>query len=73
MNYAFDPDQPGARRLRRQVAALLADEEPTEIEVLQPIELPDGRWLELGDRVMVSWLLARRLIDSGRARFPYSK
>jgi hypothetical protein len=68
--YGFDPDQPGARRLRRQVASLLANDEPTEIVVLQPVELPDGRWSGTGERVTVSWILARRLIDTGRARFP---
>lgn len=67
MRFGFDPEQPGAVRLREQVQSIREELVPTEIEILKSIGLPDGRAVEPGDRVTVPAHLARWLITTGRA------
>jgi hypothetical protein len=67
--YAFDPSQPGARRLLELAQQLKQLDAPTPVEILAPLLVADDdRPLHRGDRVVLPAGLARRLIDDGLAR-----
>lgn len=69
MAFAFDPDQPGARRLVEMARAMKQLERPTRVEILAPLVVDeDGRVLHCGDRPLVPAGFARVLIDDGLAR-----
>jgi hypothetical protein len=71
MAYAFDPSQPGARRLLELARQMKRLDPPTPVEILAPLLLPeeDGP-LHRGDQVVLPAGLARMLIDHGLARSP---
>jgi hypothetical protein len=67
--YAFDPSQPGARRLLELARQLKRLDQPTPVEILAPLWLAEeDRPLHSGDQVVLPAGLARRLIDDGLAR-----
>jgi hypothetical protein len=67
--YAFDPSQPGARRLLELAQQLNRFDRPTPVEVLAPLLVAeDGRPLHRGDQVVLPAGVAGRLIDDGLAR-----
>jgi len=69
--YAFDPSQPGARRLLELAQQLKRLDPPTPVEILAPLLLAaEDRPLHRGDQVVLPAGLARRLIDDGLARSP---
>jgi hypothetical protein len=65
--YAFDPDQPAARRLLETAREMTRLE---RVEILAPVLLPpeEPRRLQPGDEVALPAILARGLIDQGHAR-----
>ncbi len=67
MSYAFDPDQPAARRLLEAAREMTRLE---RVEILAPVLLPpeEHRWLQRGDQVALPAVLARGLIAEGHAR-----
>ena len=66
--YAFDPSQPGARRLLELARQLKRLDRPTRVEILAPLLVAEeGRPLHRGDQVVLPAGLARRLIDDGLA------
>jgi hypothetical protein len=70
MTYGFDPAQPGAARLYELAQRIRRDHEPTSIEIVEPVLLPDQHVATRpGDRVTVGARLARLLVADGRARF----
>jgi hypothetical protein len=68
--YAFDPSQPGARRLLEMARQIQGLEPPRPVELLTPVWLVDeDRPLhDCGDRVVLPADVACRLIDEGLAR-----
>jgi hypothetical protein len=67
--YAFDPSQPGARRLLELARQLKRLDRPTPVEILAPLLVDEeGRTLHHGDEVVLPAGLARSLIDDGLAR-----
>lgn len=69
MTYAFDPTQPGARRLLELARQLKRLDRPTPVEILAPLLVADeGRPLHRGDHVTLPAGLAGTLIDDGLAR-----
>jgi hypothetical protein len=69
MAYAFDPTQPGARRLAALAQEVKRAEKPTPVEITAPVWLPEEAGpFEPGDRAVLPAALADRLIDDGLAR-----
>jgi len=66
--YAFDPSQPGARRLLELARQLKRLDPPTPVEIVAPLLMAKDRPLHRGDQVVLPAGLARRLIDDGLAR-----
>jgi hypothetical protein len=67
--YAFDPSQPGARRLAELARQLKRLDLPTPVEIVAPLLLAEeDRLLHRGDRVVLPAGVAHRLIDDGLAR-----
>jgi hypothetical protein len=67
--YAFDPSQPGARRLVELARQLKRLDRPMRVEILAPLLVAeDGRPLHRGDRVVLPAGVADSLIDDGLAR-----
>jgi hypothetical protein len=63
--YAFDPSQPGARRLLELARQLKRLDRPTPVEILAPLLVAaEGRPLHRGDQVVLPAGLARRLIET---------
>jgi hypothetical protein len=69
VTYAFDPSQPGARRLLELARQLRRLDEPTTVEIVAPLLMAEeGRPLHRGDQVVLPAGTARVLIDDGLAR-----
>ena len=66
---AFDPSQPGARRLLELARQMKRLDSPTSVEILAPLLMSEeDRPLHRGDQVVLPAGIARRLIDDGLAR-----
>jgi hypothetical protein len=79
MGYGFDPESPGAVRLREQVRLLREESAPVIVEMLSARDsssgtvrvcLPDGSWPAAGERVSVPARVAQMLVETGHARRP---
>jgi len=67
--YAFDPRQPGARKLLELARQRKREDVPTRVEVVAPLLwAEENRPLHRGAQVALPAGLARRLIDGGLAR-----
>ena len=69
MAYAFDPSQPGARRLLELARHLKREDVPTRVEIVAPLVwAEEGRPLHRGDQVVLPAGVASRIIADGIAR-----
>ena len=69
MAYAFDPSQPGARRLLELARHLNREDVQTRVEIVAPLVWAgESRPLHRGDQVVLPAGVASRIIADGIAR-----
>jgi hypothetical protein len=69
MAFAFDPSQPGARRLFELAQDLKRRDAPRSVEIVAPLLWAEEGWpMHRGDEVVLPAELANRLIADGLAR-----